>query len=933
MSQSTNFGSETSIDCNIGFTLGLPVFILLLVIQRRSGRLSSAIYLSGVYIVRTVSNAALRGGLLATAAILTSMLVPTAASAQQVAAAAGDTAKNNEEIIVIGTRRTDRTVADSASPVDVVSAAELSSQPAGNMLDAVKNIIPSFFVGQNTISDASTFVRAPSLRGLPADQVLVMLNSKRYNRSALVQVYNGGDTGLSFGSQGADISAIPSIAVKRLEVLRDGATAQYGSDAIAGVLNYGLRDDTGLEVQARYGQYYDHGDGKSYQLSGNAGFKIGDRGFVNVSGEYDNDGQTSRGATRPTAVAFAAENPTLASKLPHYPLPAQIWGNSPSEGYKFVLNSAFEVTDTSKIYLFGNLAHSKADQSFNFRSSLIGSRPFTTTAGGVDNLGGRSFFQHPYYLTQCPAGSATCTAGGYVQDGNTFQLSSIYPAGFTPRFVGKTDQIFGTIGYKGKTEGGFGYDLSASLSRNKLDLSMYNSTSPSFGKASQTSFEFGQLIQKEFDANLDLTYDVNAGFDSPIVLSGGAEFRRESYTATEGDFQSYGAGPYAVPHPLFTQTTPGVYAPTGTFTATESPAASGYGGTSPKYAGTHKQKSYGVYVGAETDITKQFTVGLAARYEHYDSFGNAVVGKANAIYHITDTFALRGTVGTGFHAPTPGQSNAQVLTTNFVAGNSVQTGTFPVTSSVAQFYGAKPLKPEKSTNFGVGFVFQPTSALTLTVDAYSIKVRNRIFISKTFKVKAPDIVALPELASVGLDGEVQYFTNSLDTSTKGVDVVGNYRTELGDGKLNLTLAYNYNRNKVTKFDAAAIGAAQIVDAENLAPHHRLNLAGNWTVGAFSFNAAEHFYSSWRAESDYPGQTFGSKFTTDLDASYTFSEHFTITVGGNNVFNSKPDRIAASGANHIYTATNSLVDGQVYPRNGGPFGFNGGFWYVRVGVKY
>ena len=881
--------------------------------------------------MKTHSNTALRGALLATAALLTTTLAPAIANAQQTAAAADDA----KDIIVIGTRRTDRTVTDSASPIDVVSAAELSSQPAGNMLDAVKNIIPSFFVGQNSISDASTFVRAPSLRGLPADQVLVMLNGKRYNRSALVQVYNGGDTGLSFGSQGADISAIPSIAIKSLEVLRDGATAQYGSDAIAGVLNYGLRNDAGFELVARYGQYYDHGDGKSYQVAGNAGFKFGDSGFINLSGEYNNDGRTSRGATRPTAVAFAAENPTLASKLPFFPLPAQIWGNSPSEGYKAVLNAGFDVTDNSKIYVFGNLAHSRAEQSFNFRSSLQGSRPFTTTTGAVNNLGGRAFFQVPYYQTLCPTGNATCPAGGYVQDANVFNLTSIYPAGFTPIFVGKTDQIFGTIGYKGKTDSGFSYDLSVSASRNSLDLSMFNSISPSFGKASQTSFQFGKLIQKELNANLDLTYDVDAGLASPIVFSGGAEFRRETYTSTEGDLQSYGAGPYAIAHPLFIQTAPGVYAPTGTSTAVYDPAASGYGGTSPKYAGANSQKSYGVYVGAETDITEAFTAGIAGRYEHYDSFGGTFVGKLNAIYHLSDTFALRGTVGTGYHAPTPGQSNTQVLTTNFIGGNSVQVGTFPVTSAVAQFprFGAKPLKPEKSTNFGLGFVFQPTNAVTLTVDAYQIKVRDRIFISKAFVVTAADIALLPELASVGVGGNVQFFTNSLDTKTKGIDVVGSYRTDLGGGKLNLTAAYNYNENKVTKFDSAAIGTAQIVDAENLAPRHRLNLQASWVLGGFAFNVAEHYYGSWRAESDYPGQKFGSKFTTDLDLSYTFAEHYTLTVGSNNLFNTKPDKIAASASNPIYTVTNSLADGQVYPRNGGPFGFNGGFWYARVKIKY
>ncbi|WP_292928220.1 TonB-dependent receptor [Novosphingobium sp. PASSN1] len=886
--------------------------------------------------MRNLSNLALRGALMASAAAFAGVAAPQAAFAQQTAAATDDAAAA-QSIVVIGTRRTDRTVADSASPIDVISAADLTTQPTANLLDSVRNLVPSFFVGQNSISDASTFVRAPSLRGLPGDQLLVMLNGKRYNRSALVQVYNGGDTGLSFGSQGPDISAIPAIAIKGLEVLRDGATAQYGSDAIAGVLNYGLRDNAGFEMVGRYGQFY-AGDGESYQIAANGGLKS-DRGFINISGEYNKDGRTSRGVTRPIAARFAAENPTLADKLPFYPLPAQIWGNSPSEGWKAVVNAGYDVTDNSQIYAFGNFAHSKAEQSFNFRSSYQGSSSFEYDDGSgtkkTGTIGGRNFFQVPYYQTQCPAGNPTCPAGGYVKDGNVFNLTSLYPGGFTPLFIGKTDQAIGTLGYKGKTDGGFTYDLSASLSRNQLDLSMDNSISPSFGKASQTSFEFGKLIQKEFDANLDLTYAVEAGLASPITFSGGAEFRRESYTATEGDFQSYGAGPYAIPHDLYAETAPGsgVFTQLEEQTASYDPAASGYGGTAPTYAGTNSQKSWGVYVGAEADITKQLTLGAAGRYEHYDSFGGRFVYKFNGIYHVTDELALRATVGSGFHAPTPGQNNAQVLTTNFLAGQSVQVGTFPVTSAVAQYFGAKNLKPETSTNFGFGFVFQPTSALTLTVDAYQIKVSDRIFISKSFVVSAADIANLSELASVGVGGNVQYFTNSLDIRTRGVDVVGSYRTDLAGGKLNLTLAYNYNKNKVTKFDPASIGLAQRVDAQNLAPKHRLNLQGNWTSGNFSIGAAGRYFGQWRAETDYPGQQFGAKVTADMDVSYTFMDNFTLTVGGNNIFNTKPDRVKASPSNPIYTLTNSTGDGQIYPRNGGPFGFNGGFWYIRARVKY
>lgn len=878
------------------------------------------------------------------------------AQVKPAATAAADVAPKEEasEIIITGTRRVDRTVTDSASPIDVISSAELRSQPAANMMDQIKNVVPSFFVGQNTISDASSLVRAPSLRGLPSDEILVMMNGKRFNRSAQVQVYTGGDTELAFGSQGSDLSSIPSIAIKSLEVLRDGATAQYGSDAIAGVFNYGLRDDTGFEVQYRYGQYKNGNDGKSHQVAANYGLRFG-KGFINLSGEYDDDGQTSRGVTRPIAVAFAAENPSLASQLPNYPLPAQIWGQSPTHGYKLLLNSGFDVTDNSKIYLFGNAANSNTNESFNFRSSHIGSEVFPTVTGGTVSQGGRGFFQHPYYQTQCPAGNATCPTGGYVKDNNTFLLSSIYPAGFTPRFVGKSDQTYGTLGYKGKSNGGLGYDLSVSSSRNAIDLSMYSSTSPSFGGASQTSFEFGKTIQKESDANLDLTYALDAGMASPLTLSGGAEYRKEEYTATAGDLQSYGSGPYAAPHPLYSETSPGVFALVGTntdcskagavCTAAESPAASGYGGTSPTYAGTHKQSSHGIYVGLEGDVLKQLSMGVAGRYESYDSFGSATVGKLNAIWHLNDQVALRATVGTGFHAPSPGQNNVQVLTTSFSQGVSLQQGTFPVTSAVAQFYGAIPLKPEKSTNYGVGIVLKPSSALTATIDYYNIKVRDRIFISKSYPVTDVNIAALPELASVGAGGTVQYFTNSLDTTTKGVDLVGTYHMDVADGRLNLSLAYNYNTSEATKYDSAAIATYQIIDIKRLAPNHRATLAGNWSRGNLAVNLRENYYGTWVDANDYPtaydasgnnvtaGQEFGEKFTTDLDASYTFMDHYTATIGASNLFNIYPDKIASTDSNPIVKLTGGTPDGQVYPRNGGPFGLNGAFWYASIRLKF
>jgi iron complex outermembrane receptor protein len=851
------------------------------------------------------------------------------------------TAATGEEksIVVIGSRRTDRSDTASSSPVDVIGSDELQGQPQANLLDVVRNLVPSFYVPQNTISDASTFVRAPSLRGLGADQILVMINGKRYNRSALVQVYTGGDTALSFGSQGADVSNIPAIALKNLQVLRDGATAQYGSDAIAGVINYQLRDDAGFDVQALWGQQYE-GDGTRKQMSANAGFKLGSSGFVNISGEWFDSAGTSRGATRPIALELARTQPGVVGSIPNLSsgLPVQIWGSSPSDGYKLFMNSALDVGDSAQLYLVANYAHSKANQSFNYRSPISAPVPLTVDIGTgtpATRSPGRNGAFNTIYLTPCPAGNATCPAGSFVfsnlaNSQQTFNFASIYPGGFTPRFLGKVDQFYSVAGVKGEAESGLTYDVSGTLARNSLSLSMTDSLSASYGPQSQTEFFFGELIQREQNVNLDLTYPLEVGFFSPITLSGGAEYRREEYETTVGDLQSYGAGPFAV-QDLYRETDPGVYVFNSR--VTQSPAASGYGGVSPTFAGTNSQQSYAVYVGAETDVTEQFTAGVAGRWEHYDTFGSTVVGKLNARYDFSDAVALRFTAGTGFHAPSPGQNNTQIVTTNFRSGNQVQTGTYPVTSDIAQYYGATSLNPEKSVNFGGGIVLTPMDRLSITLDGYSVKVKNRIGISQTFTVSAADLVALPSLAVVGLAGDVNYFTNGFETGTTGFDFVTNYRTDLAGGPLSLTLAYNYNKSKVTDFDPSVISPAQRFNVSNLPPKHRVNASANWQIGDFSINARQNYFSSWANQLEYPEQKFGAKFVTDLDISYTFADRYTLTVGANNLFDTYPDKIAPTATNPVYALTNSLADGQVYPRSGGPFGINGGFYYVRVAIDY
>lgn len=328
-----------------------------------------------------------------------------------------------------------------------------------------------------------------------------------------------------------------------------------------------------------------------------------------------------------------------------------------------------------------------------------------------------------------------------------------------------------------------------------------------------------------------------------------------------------------------------------------------------------------------------------------------VVGKANALFRASDAISLRGTIGTGFHAPSPGQNNTQVVTTNFLGGSQVQTGTYPTSSAVAQFYGATLLSPERSTNYGAGIVLTPISGLSVTIDGYIIDIRNRIGISQNFTVSAANIAAQPLLAAVGQGGVVNYFTNGFDVSSKGIEAVANYRTDLMGGPLSLTFAYSYNSLKAKNIKLSTAGTPlvspqQEYNIANLAPQHRITASASWQIADFTINTRANYYGEWSNALEYnlvaptagattapPSQIFGAKTLFDLDVSYTFAEHYTLTVGANNLFDTYPDKIAASPVNPIYALSGGLNDGQVYPRSGGPFGMNGGFYYARLRIKY
>jgi iron complex outermembrane receptor protein len=803
-----------------------------------------------------------------------------------------------DAVIVTGTRREARTVTQSAIPIDVFTSQDLVRQGTADTNSLFQAIIPSFSVPQASISTGSSFVRPPNLRGLPPDQTLVLVNSKRRHRSALVNV---DVSALSLLSQAVDLSQIPAIAIDRVEVLRDGASAQYGSDAIAGVINISLKKgDGGFTGQARYGQYY-QGDGRDYQLAVNQGFSLGDNGFVNVSAEYVNSGPTSRGTQRPGALQLSREHPEL-----NIPNPVQDWGRTEIEAKRLFVNGAMDAGD-AQVYVFGNLSHSKGRENFNYRQPLD-TRNFARTA----------LFGVTYYLDQLPGGVRDAT-------GATFNFTQLFPSGFTPIFSGKIDDASGTAGYRGK-RGDLSYDFSASYGQNRLRYDLDRSVNPSFGPNTATSFYIGQLKQSETTLNADLSYPVELGMASPLNVAWGAEYRREAYDVGLGDRQSWDAGPYARQV---------VRRPDGsTFVVTSSVGSNGTTGFGPDNAGLNARHSYAGYLDLEADVTEALTVGLAGRYEHFSDFGGTANFKGSARYEISPAVAVRGAVSTGFHAPTPGQTSVNNVVTSFVAGSTtpIQTGTFGVNRPAAIYFGAVPVKPEKSVNLTGGVVITPGWGTNLTVDYYDIRIRDRIGLSQAFLVTPADRVALAALGVGNADelNRVQYLTNAFKTRTQGVDLVLTNVVRTDDaGSFNTSLGINYNKTEVTGRNPVIVSNDRVANLEKILPKLRVNFTETWTRGPLSILARVNYYDKYTVTaSSGVAQTFGSEVVADVEATYSFSDKVSLSVGAQNLFDNYPDKDRRT----IDPFTGLPGNGNQYI-DASPFGYNGGLWYIRTEIKF
>ncbi|TAA41274.1 TonB-dependent receptor [Pseudoxanthomonas winnipegensis] len=797
------------------------------------------------------------------AAAVALALAAAPAFAQDAASSAPVKASTLDTVIVTGTHVADRTVAESQSPIDIISPETLQATGTTELATALSRALPSLNFPRPALVDGTSGVRPAQLRGLSPDQVLVLVNGKRYHSSAAINL-NGS---IGRGSSAVDLNSIPVAAIERVEVLRDGASAQYGSDAIAGVVNIVLKGaGSGGSLAVNYGKYA-KGDGEQYQLSGDAGVGFADgRGKLHVAGQVGYQDPTNRSG------AYAGSTPNT--------------GNFPSVGQK-----AFVIGDPDV-----NAGAVSANTSFDFSDHLSA---YATAIASNRDIDSYAFYRSKNHNNQSAL------------------LAQFYPDGYVPVINQYSKDRSLIAGLKGNTDGGFTWDVSYNYGYNKIDYHTRNTINYTLGAASPTSFYDGALEYTQNIFNADFTQALDWGLAYPVTWSFGAEYRGEKWNQSPGEY--------------------GSYANAGQGIAGSQSGAQGFGGFTPANAVHADRHSYAVYTGLEADFTDKFSAGLTGRYEDYSDFGSKVSGKLSARYAFTDRVALRATASNGFRAPSLAQQSFQAISSTINNGVFFQSGTFPADTAVAQALGAKPLKAETSTSYSVGLVLQPTDAFSLTVDAYQIKIDDRILLSSNVNT-TPAARAL--LTSLGQDQVTQfrYFTNAADTRTRGVDVVGTYAIPFATSGLDLTASYSYGKTEVTRLDASPavltglgittglVGRDEIGRLEDSFPKSKAIVGGTWHSDHWSVGLTGTRYGSVTVRnSTTPAndQTFDAKWLVDVNASYKPTSQWTLTVGADNVLDTYPQE-------NTYANSTSGV----FPySNYSPFGFNGAYVYGRIAYTW
>ncbi len=789
-----------------------------------------------------------------------------------------------EEVITTGTRSAKpRSASDSPVPVDVLNADEFNAiGSTADLTDNMRALVPSYTATPAT-GDGSAFVRPTSLRGTAPDQTLVLVNGKRRHRSALVQFFA---PAAGNGAHGVDIGMIPSIALKRVEVLRDGAASQYGSDAIAGVINFVMKDaPEGGTIQVQAGEHFD-GE-SSVKVAANAGFGIGDSGFVNASIEFLDNDALSRGVQRPDAQALIDGGvPGVGADAPFGDSPlVQTWGRPETSGVRFFVNSGFDISSSAQLYARFGLAETEGRYRFFYRSPT-----------------------HSTFTTPLPFGAGCPTCDPTIGEELSLRDQGFagLVAGFTPFLDGDQEDSSFIVGIEGEFDSGLLYDFSYSFGKNELDYFLNNTANPSLGPGDlqnlpQMGFDVGAYAQEEVNLNADFSYAVS---DS-VNLAFGFEAREETFSAFAGEPNSYfGSG------------------------------SSGFRGIEPSNAGAFKRDNTAVYADIEHDVTDAFLVQYAARYENFSDFGGTLNGKLAARFRVSDSFALRGAVSTGFHAPTPGQSNVSTIITTFdgATGLQVEEGLLPVGNPVAQAAGATALTEEKSLNVSAGFTADFGDNWTFTADIYQIEVDDRIY--RTGDIPVPpnpnDPPGLPARS-------VSFYTNALDVEHRGIDIVVNGGFEMGsNSSLDLTLAYAFNEIEVTGQKLVRgiqpVNDGLVEDIENNYPEQRFVLTGVANIGeAFDIMARINYYGDHYDERGRigaavdPSANISATTYVDLEAGWQLNDNWRVVLGAINVFDEYIDEIGPPNANRLSV-------GLQYPRRT-VANYEGGSWYLRASYRW
>jgi iron complex outermembrane receptor protein len=774
-------------------------------------------------------------------------------------------------VIVTGTRTTGLRAIDSPAPVQVLDAAALERAGSPSLMSALSTTLASFNT-QAVGNDLANETLAARLRGVSPNHTLVLINGKRRHGTANLSVLSSAFQ----GGAAPDLSFVPMASVERVEVLLDGAAAEYGSDAIAGVVNIILNDDaSGARASIHAGQYF-QGDGETVGASANIGLALGDQGFLNLTGETRfHDYSNAGGPDARVEQEIASSNHPEWRNLPGYPYLNKVFGDARYTLHLLSANAGFHVSPDVELYAFGTYGHKKAGGWANFRLPT--------------------------------------------------RLPQLYPKGFSPVDRLKTDDAAVTIGGRGDLAG-WAWDLSSSYGVNdnrvavteSANIDLFNDTG-----ATPTDFDAGAFKATQWTTNLDLRRQIGLGLAEPVGLAVGAEFRRESYALREGDPASrYKAG---------SQSFPG-------FSLTD--------------AGSHSRRNAALYAEASIRPTTALTVNLAGRLEHFSDFGETLVGKISGRYAFSPSFALRGTASTGFRAPT--LAEAYYSATN-VQPNSAFVQ-LPPNAAAARLIGIEPLSPEHSTNVSLGLVATLAPRATLTIDAYQIGIRDRVVGSGTLygtyagvvrsaAVNAAIVANGNVLENVPFSG-INVFSNGIDTRTRGVDVVLNVATGLGDaGRIDWSLAANYSKTEVTEIRATpaelAASGQNLFDKvalstlETASPDLKIILAGVYTKGPWTVALKESFYGDASRYAD-PGDGHyyldrtGTAFITDIDIAHRLGKALTLSLGANNLFDKRPKRVNEDGLRVAALAGSPAVE--VYP-NFSAFGVNGGYYYARATLAF